>query len=61
MSQIKVHCTNQSNAKPSVGCVQNEKGTGVSINHAEQETLKAPLMTKGTNSDETTQSLWEVW
>ena len=57
MSQIKVHSTNQSNAKPSVGCVHNEKGMGVSINHAEQEALEASLMTKGTNRGETTQSL----
>jgi hypothetical protein len=57
MSQTKMHSTNQSNAKPSVCCVHNEKGIGVSINYAEQKALEAPLMTKGTNCGETTQSL----
>lgn len=52
--------TNQSNAKPPVAAVHNEKGTGVSISPAEQEASEAPLVTKGTDSGETTQRLREV-
>jgi hypothetical protein len=51
------NCTNQSNAKPPVAGVHNEKGVGVSINPTEQETFEAPLVTKSTYSGETTQRL----
>jgi hypothetical protein len=52
--------TNQSDAKPPVAAVHDKKGVGVSISPAEQEAFEAPLVTKGTDSGETTQRLREV-
>jgi hypothetical protein len=53
----ELNSTHQSNAKPSVAGVHNEECTGMSISLVEQEALEAPLVTKGTDSGETTQRL----